>query len=63
MSAIKNMIQNLLKDESAQGAAEYVLLLVVVVALVVAFKGKIMSAFSSKVDGLGQSIQSFSGDN
>jgi Flp pilus assembly pilin Flp len=52
----KNFSKKLLKNQSGQGATEYILLLVVVVALVMAFKGKIMSIMSSQVDALGSSI-------
>ncbi|NUN06446.1 MAG: hypothetical protein HUU57_11865 [Bdellovibrio sp.] len=41
MKKFKNFSKNLLKNESGQGATEYILLLVVVVALVFMFKGKI----------------------
>ncbi len=41
MKKFKNFSKNLLKKESGQGATEYILLLVVVVALVFMFKGKI----------------------
>lgn len=51
-----------LKDESGQGATEYILLLVVVVALVIMFKGKIQSTLSAKMDQLDNDIQSFQGN-
>ena len=57
--AVKNEIKKLWKDESAQGATEYILLLVAVVALVVIFKEKItgliqsaMGSLSGKVNGV-----------
>lgn len=48
MKKFKNFSKNLLKKESGQGATEYILLLVVVVALVFMFKGKI----SSQMEGI-----------
>ena len=44
--------KNLLKSNAGQGATEYILLLVVVVAVVLMFKGKIMNAVSEKVGEL-----------
>ena len=38
---MKNFIKSLWKDESAQGATEYIMLLVVVVGLALLFKEKI----------------------
>lgn len=52
-----------LKDESGQGATEYILLLVVVVALVFMFKGKISETLSQKMDALDNQIQGFTGNN
>ena len=44
--------KNLLKSNAGQGATEYILLLVVVVAVVLMFKGKIMNAVGEKVGEL-----------
>ena len=52
MKSIKNLAQKLWKDESAQGATEYILLLVVVVGVVLMFKGQIMSAVKSQMEAL-----------
>ncbi len=41
MRNLKHHVINLWKDESGQGATEYILLLVVVVALVLLFKGRL----------------------
>lgn len=49
--------KNLVQDERGQGATEYILLLVVVVGLVVAFGPKIKSAMSTKMADLDNSIQ------
>lgn len=62
MKHLINKLKNIWNDESAQGATEYILLLVVVVALVIAFKGKIMTAISSKTEQVGSDIQNFNGN-
>lgn len=62
MKKIKNFAKNLWKDESAQGATEYILLLVVVVAVVFLFKDNIKSALSGKLDTLGNDIGNFNGN-
>lgn len=55
---MKNFIKSLWKDESAQGATEYILLLVVVVGLALMFKGQIRGQVDKLItqlgDGLGQ---------
>jgi Flp pilus assembly pilin Flp len=43
-------IKNLWRDESAQGATEYILLLGVVVALIVLFRGKITELIGSAIN-------------
>lgn len=48
--------KNLLKNQSGQGATEYILLLVVVVGLVLAFKKPIMEKMSGKVGDLGNAM-------
>lgn len=45
--------KNLLKNQSGQGATEYILLLVVIVGLVVAFKKPIMDKFDKANAKLG----------
>ncbi len=45
--------KNLLKNNAGQGATEYILLLVVVVGLVLAFKKPIMEKFKNSTDKLG----------
>lgn len=59
MKKLRNIFKDLVKDESAQGATEYILLLVVVVGLAMIFKGKITSMFTEKVDELGGNIGNF----
>ncbi len=52
-------LKKLWKDESAQGATEYILMLVVVVAIAMMFKNQIQSIVSGKVDKLGTQINDF----
>lgn len=62
MKHLKSWAKKLWKDESGQGATEYILLLVVVIALVVIFKDRIRQAVSSKVDQLGGDLEGFTGN-
>lgn len=50
-----------LKNSKGQGATEYILLLVVVVAIAMIFKDKIQSAVKEKTDQLSKDITSFTG--
>ena len=59
MKSFTSMMRNLWKDESGQGATEYILLLVVVVALGFMFKEKIMTVVEGKLGELGTSIETF----
>ncbi|MCB0411236.1 MAG: hypothetical protein KDD22_01840 [Bdellovibrionales bacterium] len=52
MKKIKNILAQLWKDESAQGATEYILLLVVFVGLAMLFKDKIKGIVSDKLSEL-----------
>ncbi len=56
---MKNTLKRLWKDESAQGATEYILMLVVVVAIAMMFKSQITEIVKGKVDKVGQDINSF----
>lgn len=60
MNKIKSKLIELIKDESGQGATEYILLLVVVVGISFVFKDKITEVVKSKVEELGGRIGSFS---
>ena len=54
LSQLKNFARKFWKDESGQGATEYILLLVVVVGLVLLFKDRIkeqMSGILEKLSG------------
>lgn len=59
MKSMTSMMKKLWKDESGQGATEYILLLVVVVAIGFLFKGKITEIVTGKLEELGASIGSF----
>lgn len=52
MKKFKKFSGKLLKNQSGQGATEYILLLVVVVSLVVIFKDQIRQTVSDKVSEL-----------
>lgn len=52
MKQIKNTIQRLIKDESGQGSAEYILLIALVVAIVMMFGPKIKSAIEAKTNSI-----------
>ena len=56
---MKKMLTRLWKDESAQGATEYILMLVIVVAIALTFRRQIQSIVEGKVSDLGGKIQSF----
>ena len=50
MKHLKKFLKNLWQDESGQGAIEYVLLAVVIVAIVLTFKTKIISVLGEYID-------------
>ena len=62
MNHIKKILKNIWADESGQGATEYILMLVVIVAIVFALKDPIMKAISGKAESVGEEIQGFSGN-
>lgn len=62
MKKFKNFSKKLIKNESGQGATEYILLLVVVVALVVLFKDKIKTTMDGKLGELSDKISGFQGE-
>lgn len=49
-------------QQAGQGMTEYILLLVVIVAVAMLFKGEIKKAVDSKMRDVGGSIQSFDGN-
>jgi Flp pilus assembly pilin Flp len=60
---MKKALKNLWQDESAQGATEYILMLVIVVGIALLFKKQIMSVITDKVTALGEDIGNFKADN
>lgn len=52
MKKLANTMKSLWKDESAQGATEYIVLLAVVVIVVVIFRDKIKGMVTSKLDNV-----------
>jgi Flp pilus assembly pilin Flp len=56
---MKKTLKTLWQDESAQGATEYILMLVIVVGIAMLFKNQITGIIKGKVSELGDSIQSF----
>ncbi len=52
MKKLTTFAQKLWNDESGQGTAEYILLLVIVVGVAMLFKGEIMGAVREKLDSL-----------
>ena len=62
MSKIKQTLVRLWKDESGQGATEYILILVVVGVLIIAFKGKIVKIIEDRTGEVGNQIKGFIGN-
>jgi Flp pilus assembly pilin Flp len=56
------MRKNLIKNQSGQGATEYILLLVVVVGMIVAFGPKIKKAISDKTASLEEDMGKVNSD-
>lgn len=59
MKSIKNVAKRLWNDESGQGMAEYVLLIVVVVTVAFVFRDKIKGMVTTKMDQVGGEFQGF----
>lgn len=53
MNKFKATLKQLVKDESGQGAAEYILLIALVVAVVMMFGPKLKGMIESKTDAIG----------
>lgn len=62
MKMFNSFSKKLMKNQAGQGATEYILLLVVVVALVMMFKTQIKGALDGKLSELGSSISGFKGE-
>ena len=54
-------IPKFFKNEKGQGATEYILLLVIVVAIAMLFKDRIKTAIEQKTQDLNTQIQGFTG--
>lgn len=59
MKKIQNLMKQMIQDESGQGATEYILLLVVIVGLSLAFRKSIMQAVNDKLSDLSGSLGGF----
>jgi Flp pilus assembly pilin Flp len=59
MKNLVNTFKKIIKDESGQGATEYILLLVVVVAIAMIFKDQIMGIVKTKIEQVGGNIGGF----
>ena len=59
MKKTQKFLKELWKDESAQGATEYILLLVVVVGIAFAFKQQIMDLVTDKLGKVAGDIGKF----
>lgn len=56
---MSKFLQSLYIEEDAQGATEYILMLVIVVGIAVMFKDKIMSIIGTKISTTGEQINNF----
>ena len=56
MNKLKKVLKKLWEDESGQGATEYILILVVVVAIVMAFRGQIEDIIKGKTQDAGRKM-------
>lgn len=60
MKQLKNLAKRIWNDESAQGATEYILLLVAVVAVLLIFRTRIMAALQAQIGILEGKMTEFS---
>lgn len=60
MKKMIEKIKQIWADESAQGATEYILLLVVIVGIAMIFRTRITEILTGKISELGDGINSFS---
>lgn len=60
MKKLKSTVLSLWRDESGQGTAEYVLILVAVVGLAIVFKDKLKTMLGEKIGDLSGKVMSFS---
>lgn len=57
--SLKTSIKSLWKDESAQGATEYILILVAVVVVAAMFKNQIQAFIKDRLANIGQGLSGF----
>ena len=62
MKKLKSTALKLWKDESGQGTAEYVLILVGVVAVAIIFRERITNIVRGQMDSLGSKITTFTAE-
>lgn len=62
MKKLRSYFKKSIKDQRGQGTAEYVLLIAIVVALVFAFRGRIMEAVKGQIENVGGQIEGFSAE-
>lgn len=62
MHSIRSKMTSLWKDEAAQGATEYILLLVIVVGIAMIFGPQIKTLVKGKIDELSSGISSIKAD-
>ena len=62
MKKLKSMALQLWKDESGQGTAEYVLILVAIVGLAIVFRNEIKTMLGKKIEDLSGRVMEFSPD-
>ena len=56
---LQSLLKNLWADEAAQGATEYILLLVVVVGLAMVFKKPMMDMVTAKMGSISSDVGGF----
>ena len=59
MRKLLNTLKKIWQDESGQGATEYILLLVIVVAIALMFKSQIQEIVEAKIGEVGGAIGNF----
>lgn len=62
MNKLRKFSKNLIKNNKGQGMVEYILLLVIVVGLVLAFKEPIKKAVGGRVGAVEDSMNNFNVD-
>ena len=60
---MKKVLKKLWQDESAQGMAEYVLLLAIIIVIASLFKDKIRNAIGEFMGKTGESLENFDAIN